>query len=741
MEDKKTRSDLPDQEISRSLYDFPLPDLELPEDIDPEGPDVDAPAPLSLDDGSTAGESKDPAAENTGFSLELPEGTSADEASDAPVNLELSKDDPADPDPDSFTLELPEEDPAEENSSSFNLELTDAEKTEASSMNLELDDSIPEQNEPDQENSSTSEEYSFTLELPEDDGVGDGSDPADGNEIDDAAEAGDEGIVDGSSGTTPPEIEPDAEEPDKKPKETKDSSPDETSDGSGGKPPRNIKPGKIILPVICLLIIGAAALAIHLYLKAKDAPQTVVKEFLECAKELDFEGMDARLQSHDLTAFDRADVRNEAYRDYFLEVNKKMTCTISGTSVDLAGETAQVTAHVKYLDNTGVYREALSDLLRMVVTTAGNESGDTAKEAQEIKAADSTTADKDTKTAEETIVSSEETDAAADDESSGKTDDKTQKSDKKEDEASSEVEKTSDTDDKGNSAPKDEKTSGTDNSASEDDNKKTSEIKNTVSEEKAADIKNADSEKNSKNSDKKSDSDANSTEQESVANEAAKSNTISSSAPLTEEQIQETIIALLHEKKDASDPVYTETDIVYPLIKADGEWKIVSLDAQTIRAMSANCVSIEDEITRMAEAAQAEQVKNVDEASLIDFECDRFAIKYTGSSLGKDFPGNPCLMLYYNYTNKGTITSSAMVDVNIKVYQHGKSCPPAIPEDNRSNTGTYTQSVEPGETINVCQAFSLQDTSDVTVQASEAFHFGDGTIHSQILTLNAPAGN
>ena len=384
MEDKKTRSDLPDQEISRSLYDFPLPDLELPEDIDPEGPDVDAPAPLSLDDGSTAGESKDPAAENTGFSLELPEGTSVDEASDAPVNLELSKDDPADSDPDSFTLELPEEDPSEESSSSFNLELTDAEKTEASSMNLELDDSIPEQNEPDQENSSTSEEYSFTLELPEDDGTGEESDPAAGNEIDDASEAGDEGTDDASSGTTPPENpasegtperEPGTEETDKKPKESKDDSPDDSSDGSGGKPPRNIKPGKIILPVICLLIIGAAALAIHLYLKAKDAPQTVVKEFLECAKELDFEGMDARLQSHDLTAFDRADVRNEAYRDYFLEVNKKMTCTISGTSVDLAGETAQVTAHVKYLDNTGVYREALSDLLRMVVTTAaGNES-------------------------------------------------------------------------------------------------------------------------------------------------------------------------------------------------------------------------------------------------------------------------------------------------------------------------------------------------------------------------------
>ena len=687
MEDKKTRSDLPDQEISRSLYDFPLPDLELPEDIDPEGPAVDGPAPLSLDHGPTAGENTDPAEENAGFSLELPEGTAADDASEAPVNLELPKDDSANSDSGSFTLEL--------------------------------DDSIPNQNEPDEDNSSTSGEYSFSLELPEDDGAGDASDTTDGDEIDDASEGSDEGTDDPSSGTTSPENpasegtperEPGTEEADKKPKESKEDSPDDSSGGSGGKPPRNIKPGKIILPVICLLIIGAAALAIHLYLKAKDAPQTVVKEFLECAKELDFEGMDARLQSHDLTAFDRADVRNEAYRDYFLEVNKKMSCTISGTSVDLAGETAQVTAHVKYLDNTGVYREALSDLLRMVVTTSGNESGDVSKETQESETADST------------------------DKTSGKADDKKQNSVNKEDDASADAEKASVTDEKG--SDKDSKTANAEKSSS-------------VKSGETVDQKNTDSEKSNKtantkdtaSADDKKAADADNDAQESSAEETVQSETSSSSAPLTEEQIQETIIALLHEKKDASDPVYTETDIVYPLIKADGEWKIVSLDAQTIRAMSANCVSIEDEITRMAEAAQAEQVKNVDQASLIDFECDRFAIRYTGSSLGKDFPGNPCLMLYYNYTNKGTVTSSAMVDVSIKVYQHGKSCPPAIPEDNRSNTETYTQSVEPGETINVCQAFSLQDTSDVTVQASEAFHFGDGTIHSQILTLNAPAGN
>ena len=42
----------------------------------------------------------------------------------------------------------------------------------------------------------------------------------------------------------------------------------------------------------------------------------------------------------------------------------------------------------------------------------------------------------------------------------------------------------------------------------------------------------------------------------------------------------------------------TETDINYPLIEAGGKWKIVSLDAETVRIMSANFVNVQDEITQ-----------------------------------------------------------------------------------------------------------------------------------------------
>ena len=43
--------------------------------------------------------------------------------------------------------------------------------------------------------------------------------------------------------------------------------------------------------------------------------------------------------------------------------------------------------------------------------------------------------------------------------------------------------------------------------------------------------------------------------------------------------------------------------------------------------------------------------------------------------------------------------------------------------------------VQPGQAVTVCQAFTLQDESDVTLQAGEAFSFGGGTIVSQVLKI------
>ena len=613
-------------------------------------------------------------------SLELPETEPA--AEEGPAALELSDEDPENID-DNVTLELTDEGSGDVDDN-VTLELTDENPGDADdNVTLELS-----------EEDSDAAGDNISLELPDEDPGSVTLELAEEDSVHAAETPSSEEAASPENGTdpaTPPPADP--VPPAEPPKEKK---------------PRNLK--RILIPVVLLAVIAAAVIAILMYVKAKDAPQAVVEEFLACAKKLDFDGMDDLLQSNDLTAFDGADVHNEAYHDYFVDLNKNMTYSVTSTNVDLNGETAQVTAHVRYLDNTGVYREALSDLLRLVVSTSqGDDSG--IRERTTDQAASK-------KDSTEESEKGADKDAGDDADKASKDDaDKTAK-----DDAAKTVKDDADKtakDDAGKASKDDTDKASKDDTdkASKDDTDKASEDDTDKTSAEGPDEKTAD--------EITTDADAETAELQEI------------SATLTEEQIQEVILSLLTEKRDEADPVFTETDIVYPLIKADGKWKIVSLDSLTVRAMSANCVSIHDEVNRLTEKAPAAQVTNVDQGSTIDIENDRFSIHYTGSRLAKDFPGNPCLLLYYDYTNNGSVTSSALVDVRIQVFQHGNQCPAAIPEDNRSDTSTFTAEVRPGETLNICQAFSLEDTSDVTVQSSEAFAFGDGSIHSQVLSLSA----
>ena len=48
---------------------------------------------------------------------------------------------------------------------------------------------------------------------------------------------------------------------------------------------------------------------------------------------------------------------------------------------------------------------------------------------------------------------------------------------------------------------------------------------------------------------------------------------------------------------------------------------------------------------------------------------------------------------------------------------------------------TFTAEIQPGQTVNVCQAFTLTDESDVTVTAQEAFSFDEDATARQILKV------
>ena len=213
-----------------------------------------------------------------------------------------------------------------------------------------------------------------------------------------------------------------------------------------------------------------------------------------------------------------------------------------------------------------------------------------------------------------------------------------------------------------------------------------------------------------------------------------------SGAQLSEEETQEKLASILNEKAKSSEKdEFSEADIIYPLIKTNEGWKIVSLDDATVKIMSANFKSVEDEINNslnnMDNDSSSSSSPEATESDTLNLTTDKFTIKYKKHTITKDFAGNPCIMIYYDYTNHSTSASSAMVDVNLKAYQHGEVCDAAIPENNDDAIDHYTAEIQPEQTVTVCQAFTLTDESDVTVQVQEAFSFDEDATASQILKV------
>lgn len=210
---------------------------------------------------------------------------------------------------------------------------------------------------------------------------------------------------------------------------------------------------------------------------------------------------------------------------------------------------------------------------------------------------------------------------------------------------------------------------------------------------------------------------------------------------MSEQQVRETLSSLLQEKVKTVEDKFSKTDIEYSLIKTNAGWKITALDEETVKIMSANFKSVEDEINSSLsnmdnESESSSQNVPVPSAeSRIDLDTEKFSIRYIKHTVGKDFGGEPCLFVYYDYTNNGDTASSAMVDVNLQAYQNGTVCDAAIPEESNEAIDNYMAEIQPGKTVNVCQAFSIKDKSDVTLQASEAFSFSENQSTSQLLKI------
>lgn len=114
-------------------------------------------------------------------------------------------------------------------------------------------------------------------------------------------------------------------------------------------------------------------------------------------------------------------------------------------------------------------------------------------------------------------------------------------------------------------------------------------------------------------------------------------------------------------------------------------------------------------------------------APLFDFDIEDSHIVYSKYRITKDYDGNKCVVLYYDFTNKKSDPQGAwLADYSIKVFQNGVECDTAYIWDGRDDAmDNYSKDVMQGTTINVAKAYKVQDNSDLTIQIKELWKWSN----------------
>lgn len=128
------------------------------------------------------------------------------------------------------------------------------------------------------------------------------------------------------------------------------------------------------------------------------------------------------------------------------------------------------------------------------------------------------------------------------------------------------------------------------------------------------------------------------------------------------------------------------------------------------------------------------------QAPLFDFDVTNAHATYVKHEVTTDHNGDPCVIIYYNYTNKRSESKSAdWGDVYIKAFQNGVQCDHAyLDYDNKTGKtelDNARKEIMSGVTITVAEAFKITDMSDVTLNIKDMWDWDNKTSTTAVLKL------
>lgn len=106
--------------------------------------------------------------------------------------------------------------------------------------------------------------------------------------------------------------------------------------------------------------------------------------------------------------------------------------------------------------------------------------------------------------------------------------------------------------------------------------------------------------------------------------------------------------------------------------------------------------------------------------NMIDFNTGEYIMRYTGHVVASDYKGEPCLLVYYDFTNNSDKNTSCATSVIMRAFQNGVQCDVTVFTEPNEAKQNYINEIQPGTTVNVAQIFSISDMSQVTLEGSEA---------------------
>lgn len=102
----------------------------------------------------------------------------------------------------------------------------------------------------------------------------------------------------------------------------------------------------------------------------------------------------------------------------------------------------------------------------------------------------------------------------------------------------------------------------------------------------------------------------------------------------------------------------------------------------------------------------------------------KYHIKIVSSKKGKDYAGKDALIVTYEWKNNGDKETMFSTAFSAKAYQNGVECELAIGVDGVDSEKSLTN-IKPGASLQLQEAYVLNDQSDVSVEVSEWLTFDD----------------